>query len=537
MKSETFLFKELSFSKLFCDYIQQTGELKDHFQYHPTSDEALLSRIKTGNHSLNPALKDALLAYNEPSRMHPKALENLNALLTNPKTRTIVTGQQVTFAGGTMFTIYKILTAIVRAAQIEKLCDHKVVPIFWVADEDHDFDEISRIGFPVENGWSDFILDSQEILGQGAGQTPVQETISEFIDSIEASLLPTDHRDDIIKMLRTFYIHGSMHTDSFAGFITHLFSHFGLLIFGSAKPEARKLVKDQIVDLIDKSPSIYTALENSSTKIEKSYHRQASLSKSNWFLVIEDGVRIKLNFENGVWSTIDGHSYTTEELKNLVKSNPNALSPNVFMRPLLQDFMLPNLALVGGPGEIAYYAQMKLVYEVCEMEMPVIIPRFSATIFESSTRKYFNELSFTLPEYNNRIEDLEKKFVESTQDFDLDSKFELWSQELSKLVASHISMVEAVDITLFGTLKKVESDQLNTLNQLKGKMFKALKNKQDVQLKRISRVQQALFPNGNLQERELAFIYILNKYGVQILDDLYQLINNSTLEDHHLLDL
>jgi uncharacterized protein YllA (UPF0747 family) len=98
-------------------------------------------------------------------------------------------------------------------------------------------------------------------------------------------------------------------------------------------------------------------------------------------------------------------------------------------------------------------------------------------------------------------------------------------------------MVEDVDPTLVGTLKKVESDQINTLNQLKGKMFKALKNKQDVQLKRISRVQQALFPNGNLQERELAFIYILNKYGVQILDELYQLINNSTLEDHHLLDL
>ena len=537
MTSDTFPFKELSFSKLFCDYTQQTGQLKDFFQYHPTSDEALLSRAKKVKHQLNPALKEALLAYNDTSLMHPKALENLNELVSNPQTRTIVTGQQVTFAGGTMFTIYKILTAIVRAAQIEKICDHKVVPIFWVADEDQDFDEISRIGFPVGNEWSEFSLDSPQISGQRAGQTPVQETINDLIASIEASLSPTDHRDEIIKMLRTSYIPGSMQTDSFSRLITRLFSHFGLLIFGSAKSEARILVKNKIKELIDRSSSIFTALEKASNNIEKNYHRQASISESNWFLVIEDGVRIKLNFENGVWSTSDGHSYTTEELKNQVDSDPNAVSPNVFMRPLLQDFMLPNLALVGGPGEIAYYAQMKSVYEVCEMEMPVIIPRFSGTVFESSTRKYFDELPFSLPDYNNRIEDLEKKFVESTQDVDLNSKFESWSRELTKLADEHISIVEDVDPTLVGTLKKVESDQINMLNQLKGKMFKALKNKQDVQLKRISRVQQALFPNRNLQERELAFIYILNKYGVQFLDELYQVINNSTLQDHHLIDL
>lgn len=537
MTSETFPFKELSFSKLFCDYTQQTGQLKDFFQYDPLSDDALLSRAKKVDHTLNPALKQALLAYNDTSKMHPKALENLNALVSNPKTRTIVTGQQVTFAGGTMFTIYKILTAIVRSAQLEKISDYKVVPIFWVADEDQDFDEISRIGFPSGNDWVEFTLDSPEISGQRAGQTVVQKNIAELIDSIEVTLPPTDHRDEIIQMLRTSYIPESMHTDSFARLITQLFSQFGLLIFGSAKSESRNLVKDQIIELIDKSTSIHKALEKTSTNIEKIYHRQASVSESNWFIVLENGVRIKLNYENDTWSTGEGHTYSTNQLKKLVESDPNAVSPNVFMRPILQDSMLPNLALVGGPGEIAYYAQMKAVYEVCGLEMPVIIPRFSGTVFESSTRKYFDELSFKLPEYNKRIEDLEKVFIEKTQDIDINEKFESWSEGLSKLADEYVPMVEQIDPTLVGTLKKVESDQINMLNQLKGKLFKALKSKQDVQLKRIARIQMALFPNRNLQERELAFIYLLNKYGVQFLDELYQIINDSSLQDHHLIDL
>jgi uncharacterized protein YllA (UPF0747 family) len=270
-----------------------------------------------------------------------------------------------------------------------------------------------------------------------------------------------------------------------------------------------------------------------SAHLEKKYHRQAAVGSSNWFYVGEDGIRQKLQYENDKWS-VSGLSLSTTELIDKVSKNPGIVSPNVFLRPLLQDKLLPNLAYIAGPGEVSYYAQMKDLYQVCGQSMPIIVPRFSATILEGAVKKSFEELPFRLVDYNERIEDLESRFLKDSNILDVNEFIDMYKSDIEALADSRIQEIEILDKSLVGTLQKVKSDQLNLLENLRSKMIKSAKNSLEVQIKRINKVQFATFPNRNLQERELAFIYLLNKYGIGVIDTLYDSVVKSDFKRHHI---
>lgn len=482
-------------------------------------------------------LRKALYAYNDPSKASVEVLRNMDALCSDPTTRTVVTGQQLVMAGGPMFTIYKIATAITTARNLTASTGQQVVPVFWLADEDHDFNEITEVAFPSGANWFSERLQPREGPTRRVSEYTLTETDTAILDLIEAALPPTDHRSDLMEVLRRSYTVGSTHGEAFSVLISSLFGRYGLVIFGSAKSESRRLISNDIIRLLDASDSIYEALESTSSSLESEYHRQAAVTYSNWFLIGDQGERLKLHYEQGRWTTSEGHTYSTQELKELVGRNPGCLSPNVFMRPILQDLMLPNVAYVAGPGEVAYYAQMKGMYTALGMQMPVIIPRFSATLYEPSIRKYVDELGFDQTEYAQRIEDLEAMYLRMHEDLDIQAFFESWSEQISELALSKMEQVIKTDPTLEGTLKKVESDQINQLNQLKGKMHKAIKSREEVQLKRLARIQMALYPNRQLQERALSFIYILNKYGVSFLDDLMDQAGSLSPDTHYMIDL
>lgn len=538
MNTRSTSFRDLSFNRLFCDYCEQNPTALSFFEHNPFDAQSLVNVVSKEYPSYNTAkLRDALIAYNNPLSASSESNDNIHALCNDPQTRTVVTGQQLGMAGGPLFTIYKIITAITTARNLTNSTGRKVVPVFWLADEDHDFDEITEVAFPSGTQWFSDRLQQRENPGRRVSEYVVSDSDAAMLDSIEAALPPTDHRPELMDVLRNSYKVGLTHGQAFSDLISSLFGRFGLVIFGSAKPESRLLITDDIIQLVDSSDKIFEALEASSVSLEAEYHRQAAVTHSNWFLIGKNGERIKLQFENGRWTTPQGHDYSTDELKEIIRENPSIVSPNVFMRPILQDRLLPNVAYVAGPGEVAYYAQMKSMYTVLGMKMPVIIPRFSATLYEPSIRKFADELGFAQSEYANRIEDLEASYLRKHEELDINGFFESWSTQISQLAQSKVEQVTQTDPTLEGTLKKIESDQINLLNQLKGKMQKAIKSREEVQLKRISRVQLALYPNRQLQERAVSFIYILNKYGVSFIDELIEVSSGLSTKSHYLVDL
>lgn len=530
-------FNELGFNKLFCEYCTQSPEILSFFEYNPFDSNSLIVQTQKEREFNSGRLKEALEAYNPEHLLHQSARKNIQELIENPLARTIVTGQQLTLAGGPLFTMFKILTTISESKKLAVRTGTPVIPIFWLADEDQDFEEIASITVPVGTGFQTITLNKPDIDSQRAGFIPVNGDVTSKVGELLKFLPETDFHEEVSKLLTEAYKRGNTHSDAFTELILKVFSRFGLLVFGSARPESRRLLTDTFKSLILKSDEIHDALESTSKKLEANYHRQVSVSTSNWFICKEDGSRSKLNVENGIWSDAHGSTFTTLELAEKAFENPGLVSPNVFMRPILQDVLLPNLAIVAGPGEVAYYAQTKEMYKVCGMTMPVVIPRFSGMLIEPAIEKNLTELPFSIPDFAKRHEDLETEFVQKSQEHDLDAFFSQWSQEISVLAESKIKVIESIDPTLVGTLKRIESDQNNALNQLKGKIFKAVKTKQEVQIKRIHRVQSNLFPGRILQERGIGFIYFLNKYGFELLEKILEVIEYETLDSHCIIEL
>ncbi|MCC5925474.1 MAG: bacillithiol biosynthesis cysteine-adding enzyme BshC [Bacteroidetes bacterium] len=536
MTSNPHSYDALPFGKLFRDYVKGATSIQSFFDYGPFQPADIKSKAASTHFTASRTnLYEAIKEYNNTSLR--KVDENLKTLRDDNKSLTVVTGQQLTTFGGPLFTLYKAATAIALSRKYTELLNRRIIPVFWLADEDHDFHEIAKLGFPDKGiEWNTFQLPETDFTGWPVGKIPLENSINSLLDALKKELPETDFSSDIIHLLTDGYQPGKTHAQAFGAIIQNLFADYGLILAGSSSNGVKQLLKDQITNLIDRTGEVHAALERQSALLETSYHRQAAVSTSNWFILDEKGYRRKLQFHKNEWSS-GNMTFTKEELLEVAKKSPHRLSPNVFLRPILQDTLLPNIAYVAGPGEIAYYAQMKELYKVCKKSMPVIVPRLSATLIEPNINKFLAGLPFAIGDYAERVEDLQQRYVEKEQTFDIQAFANKWITEIEKLADERTSDVDGFDTTLVGTLVRVRQEQVNAVHTLRQKMIKSEKNRLDVQLKRISKVQLALFPNMNLQEREMAFIYPLCKYGRSFIDKIIQEAEISDGTAHRMIDL
>jgi len=210
----------------------------------------------------------------------------------------------------------------------------------------------------------------------------------------------------------------------------------------------------------------------------------------------------------------------------------------VFLRPLLQDNLFPTLGYAAGPGELAYYGQMKQVYNLFESDMPVIFPRLSATFIEPAINRIIDELPFEFSEYSQRIEDLDAAYVDRSEKIDIEDLFSEWKQKVKQIASLKKEKVAEVDQTLNGAAGKATAVYFGELDKLKGKVYRAVKQQDQTQLNRIRKIKQNLYPGGNLQERSVAAIYYMNKFGLGIWDNLLaSLDEGETFDQHKLVEL
>jgi len=532
-------FSELPFTKLFRDYANNQNDILNFFESSPFDEELLDKRVIQlefkGDRS---RLADQLKAFNSELEAPDETLENIEKF-RDDQTLAVVTGQQLTLYGGPLFTVYKVLTTIILANKWEKKYKKKFIPVFWLADEDHDFEEIATVGIPSDEGTNELTL-SAEPGDKRVSEIHLDEALNELKDKIKTELGSTDFSDDLWSMLDSCYSADETVRTSFAKLLFSLFGKYGIVLAGSNSDSIKMIVNSTIIKCIDKREQIFQQLTDTSDKlIEAGYHGQVKVQQSNLFWIDDNGKRVKLNYDSGRWIA-EGNgntSWTNEELKSVAKNNPNRLSPNVFLRPLIQDTFLPTFAYVGGPGEIAYYAQMKSLYSIFEKTMPVIMPRFSATIIESGIERILEKLSFSTAEYHNRIEELETKYIQSTDSPDIESLFAEWKRKVEDITSEMKPMVAEIDPTLENTAGKASATYYTELDKLKGKIYRSLKQQEKTQLNRISKIKNNLFPNGNLQEREVAFIYFMNKYGLTVWDDIFDSFEQEMPNNHKLIYL
>ena len=539
MNIEPVSFGEFPFSKLFNDYLSGSKELLSFFDFDPLSDDSLDERIENfsfqgDRHRISNALTDFNQRFDAPQN----TLDSIKKL-RDESSIAVVTGQQMTLYGGPMFTIYKIITAIHKARQLERRSGRSVIPLFWLADEDHDYEEVAAISLPVQDEQVKVFYEALQGRNMRISDLKIDNSFESFRNQILELLQESEFRPALLEMLDGCYSDGQRLGISFGKFILKLFGKYGLVLAGSNDKEFKKLVQNPLSLSIQKASELHDTLIDTSGRLsDAGYHNQVTIQESNLFWIDENGKRIKIKLKGDQWF-VDGTEieWSSEELIQKIRSEPDSFSPNVFMRPIVQNYLIPAVAYVAGPGEIAYYAQMREFYRHFDLKMPVIIPRFSITMVESPVARILDKLPFQIPEYMERIEDLEKMYIKRSETPDIETIFKEWKSSVKKESDGQVGKVAEIDPTLKKSADKTVSQFFTELDKLKGKLYRSVKDDEKTQLKRILKIQKNLFPDMNLQEREVAFIYFMNRYGMDIWDQLYDQLADHQPDSHKIVYL
>lgn len=535
MQVTNYSFEHLPFSKLFKTYINDYRQLSDFYAGNPFDEDAVAEKIDNFQFAGDRQQSvEILSSFNEDFDVHQAALDNVDRLRDN-EALAIVTGQQMGVYGGPLYTILKTVSTIHIAKQLEQKYDRPVVPIFWLADEDHDYDEIRGLNVLENDEVTHFELPSKETPHHTVAEMSIPEEITEMRTELRESLYNTDFSDALWELLDTAFKPGNTFFDGFGQFISKLFSRHGLVLAGSNQPDVKQLTGDFLKRSIASADKVRQSLEKQTSLLSENYHQQVTLYDSNLFYLDEQTGRTKISRNSNGWHITENEQWDTEQLIAEIDKRPEKFSPNVFMRPILQDALLPTLGYVAGPGETAYFGQMKSMYSCFNLEMPIIFPRLSATLIEPAIDRIIHELPFEFHEYGNRIEDLESNYVEQTEQHDLEAIFEGWKQDIEKIAEPRKDTISDIDPTLEGAVEKTTSRYFGELDKLKGKVYRSVKKQDDIQLKRIRRIKANLFPGDGLQERTIAALFFMNKYGVDMWDKLLDTLEPEEQFDQHKL--
>lgn len=538
MQIKDYPFSKLPFSKLFQTYTSDYNKLESFFETNPFDEAKIASHSdKLDFKGSRKRSSEILKQINERYQPHEKVFENIEKL-AGEDSLAIVTGQQLGVLGGPLYTVFKILGSIHLARHMEKKLKRPVVPVFWLADEDHDYEEVQSLSIINRDDTETFSLPDKSGNLPPVAEMELPEELESLKKEVKESLYDTDFSGELWEILDHAFRSGKRFDYAFGDFIARLFSPHGLVLAGSNHPAVKEHTKECMVEAISSADDFREALEKQSDKLKIDYHQQVTLYDSNLFYLDAEQGRQKISRNGNGWKTESGKEWQTEELVSEIDAEPEAFSPNVFLRPILQDFFLPTLGYVAGPGETAYYGQMKEFYHSFGLKMPVIFPRLSATFIEPAIDRILEELPFDISEYDSRIEDLESEFVDRTEQVDIEAIFSDWKEKVEVISEEKTKSIKEIDPTLEGAAGKASSVYMGELDKLKGKVYRAVKQQEQTQLNRIKKIKAQLFPKGAPQERVIASIYFMNKYGVTIWDELLDcLAEDERFKSHKLISL
>lgn len=518
-----------AFPQLFADYAAGVPEALRFFAGDFRDPEA--RRRAADRAAAHPrdhdALADALLAQNERWGLSETTRANIEAL-RDPETVAIVTGQQVGVLGGPLFGIYKTITTIQLAAQVAEETGRRVVPVFWMAGEDHDFDEVAAMPL-LEGQEAETRHVAGPALSKGASYGPVGrvtlgDAAREALEYAESVLPNTEFKPPLLDLLRGAYHPEATFGDAFARLWRTLFDGTGLVLMTNDDPDIRRLAAPLVRHAITQPSAMQRALDDASADlIESGYHAQVQTRPANLFLLTEQG-RLPLDYDGDAELpfSLRGTEQTFSEAELLTKleAEPEAFSPNVVLRPLVQDALLPTVAYVAGPGEASYFAQYGGVYEGAGVPMPLIYPRASVTLAERKIGKLLERYDLALPELGEELDRLFRAYVLEQMDADLDAVFSEAERFLHQAIERVKPVATEVDGSLGRMAEALRASLRKELGAFKGRVIKSERQQQDQVRSHFEKAQAHLMPGGGLQERRVSLLYFTCKYGLDFTDRL-----------------
>ncbi len=505
------------FSKLIVDFLEKKLDLnkkfRSDFQYSDLED---INFVDVGQKTDRSLLKNVVLEQYGKIDLGQVVKGNIEAL-EGQKTFTITTAHQPNIFTGPLYFIYKIISAINLAEQLNKeFIDKHFVPVYWMGSEDHDFAEINHIntyGKRVE--WN---IDAQH---KSVGKLN-SKSLNLAIDELEQILGNGTHARNIIAILRKCYLESTSLSQATRKFVHHLFSKYGLVIIdGDDKKLKAKFKKIVLSDAFDNMS--YDIVSKFNKVLGGMYHIQVSPREINSFYINENG-RNRIVKSGEKYQVLNTEiSFSREEFENEVEQFPERFSPNVVLRPLYQEMTLPNVAYVGGGGELAYWLQLQDVFEYYDIPYPNLVLRSSVLWLDGRYRQKFSKLGISAKDLFRSIDELVKYYVDKHSDENLDM------QQAEKLVGDAFDSIRRdvvnIDPTLESSLEAEKTRSLSSLKALEGKANKAIKRKHEEGIEQLKRLYNSLFPDNGLQERHDNFLQYYNQYGDMFIEMLKQHLN------------
>ena len=462
--------------------------------------------------------------------------------LSSERTIAVVTGQQLGIMGGPLYTFYKTITAIKLCSFLKENFDgYNFVPVFWLEGDDHDYDEV-RV-FSLLNNENQLVSlkydDGQlEEVNRGSiAGLQFNQNFENVFNELNAVLRETEFKPSLLELLKSIYVPGKTFLDSFRELMIALFDEYGLIVFNPVDPNVKKILAPIFYKEVAEFSDHAGYLVERSAELEEIYHAQVKVKAINLFYMEENERLLIEPTETGEYRLKGKRKkFTREEILSVIESAPEKFSPNVLLRPICQDFLLPTGFYVGGPSEISYFAQVTPLYDIYEINQPFIYPRSSATIVERGVKNILDKNNLNLQDIFTEEDKLIQKIVAASSEFDLENLFNKSLNEILVSLSSIDEKLVQIDKTLLDQSAKSRQRIEETFNYLKNKTLDAQKRKYDSTIRQISKVRNVLYPNGNLQERELNWIYFTNKYGTDILRWLVNELAINKFE-HQILEL
>ena len=504
------------FTSLICDYLDQKEELKDFYNHFP-SLENFKDQIAEKEAGFPQANREVLHMVLEKQYLEIEISKSTKAnisLLKSGKTFTVVTGHQLNLFTGPLYFLYKIISTINLTKELKKTYpQYNFVPVYWMATEDHDFEEINYFNFKGKK-----IQWNKEVSGAVG---PISTEGLEAIYQIFSNAIGNTKNAGTLKewFSKSYLAHNNL-TEATRYLGNLLFGEQGLVIVDGDDKELKRLlipfVKRDLLEQISYN-EVSETIERF-TKLEGNYAPQVHPREINYFY-LKEGLRERIIEQDGKFFIQDTKLvFTKEDILTELENHPERFSPNVISRPLYQEVILPNLCYIGGGGEIAYWLLLKSFFDASKVPFPILLLRNSALVITEKQQKKISKLNLKVADLFLKQNSLINKKIREISNIDID--FSPQKKYLEEQFVALYELAKKTDESFLGAVKAQEVKQLKGLDALEKRLLKAQKKKLEDHVLLITEIQNTLFPNKSLQERNLNFSELYLEYGEELIPSL-----------------
>jgi bacillithiol biosynthesis cysteine-adding enzyme BshC len=499
------------YSSIVLDYLSQKKELNNFYSFSPTLDGIESAIIEKQKQVVDRAtLVKVLQEQYKAVEAGEVVTNNIHSLLSDD-TFTVCTAHQPNLFTGPLYFVYKILHTIKLAAHLKaKFSKYNFVPVFYMGTEDADVDELNH--FTVQG--KKYVWDTNQT--GAVGRMLIDKKLITLIDELQHQIGVEPYGNEIIELLRKNYTEGETIQSATFKLVHHLFSKWGLVVLTPDNAELKKQVKYIFEDdLFHNKPS--EIVESTCDKLKEYYDVQANPREINLFY-LKENIRERFERKNGNFSVINSDIFFNEdEIRKELENYPERFSPNVILRGLFQEAILPNVAFIGGGGEIAYWLQLIDLFQHYRIPFPVLVLRNSFLIIEKHQHDLMEKLQLSVADiFRSELEILNDAIEKAGKKHQLNGEVE----ELQHVYDELKLIATSVDPTLHQHVEALKTRAVNQLLSLEKKMQRAERKKHQSIQRQITKLKQQLFPNG-LQERIENFSGYYSKWGSGFIDGLY----------------